>query len=110
LIVIGDGRIAKFQRVANVDNIPPDKGMVVAVDGKEIAVFNVGGNFYAIDNICTHRGGPLGEGYLRGKVISCPWHGAQFDVTNGQIVSPPAPSNAPIYFTRVKDGGVWVEI
>jgi nitrite reductase/ring-hydroxylating ferredoxin subunit len=102
--------MANFQRVAHVDDIPPGKGAVIAVDGQEIAVFNVGGNFYAIDNICTHRGGPLGEGYLRGKVISCPWHGSQFDVTSGRIVSPPAPSDARTYHTQVKDGGVWVEI
>ena len=102
--------MAELQRVANVDDMPPGKGIVIAVDGKEIAVFNVGGDFYAVDNTCTHRGGPVGEGYLRGNVVSCPWHGAQFDVTSGQVVSPPAPGDIPTYSTHVEDGGVWVEI
>jgi nitrite reductase (NADH) small subunit len=102
--------MAKFQRVANLDDIPQGKGIVVEMDGKEIAVFNVGGDFHAVGNMCTHRGGPLGEGNLRGKVVSCPWHGAQFDVTSGQVVSPPASGDAPSYSSRVEDGGVWVEI
>jgi nitrite reductase (NADH) small subunit len=103
-------RMANLQRVANVDDVPQGKGIVVAMDGKEVAVFNVGGVFYAIDNTCTHRGGPVGEGYLRGTVVSCPWHGSQFDVTSGQVVSPPAPKDIVTYSTRVKDGEVWVEI
>lgn len=102
--------MANLQRVANIDDIPQGKGIVVAVDGKEIAVFNIGGDFYATDNTCTHRGGPVGEGYLRGNVVSCPWHGAQFDVTSGEVVSPPAPNDLATYSTRAEDGAVWVDV
>ena len=102
--------MAGFKRVAHVSDIPPGQGAVVEVDGKEIAVFNLGGEYYAIGNTCTHRGGPLGEGNLRGKVVTCPWHGAQFDVTSGEVVSPPAPTGEPSYPTRVEDGGVWVQV
>ena len=53
--------------------------MIVDVDGNSIAVWNVGGNFFAFQNVCPHRGGPVGEGELEGNVITCPWHGWSFD-------------------------------
>ena len=102
--------MAEFRRVATMSDIPQGQGTVVEVDGNEIAVFNVHGEFYAINNTCTHRGGPLGEGNLQGKVVTCPWHGAQFDVTTGQVVSPPAPTDELSYPTMVEDGGVWVQV
>jgi nitrite reductase/ring-hydroxylating ferredoxin subunit len=53
-------------------------------DDRVVALFNVDGVFYALDGVCPHAGGPLGEGILRGKIVTCPWHGWQFDVSNGQ--------------------------
>ncbi len=73
-----------FQVVAQVDEIPPGEGKIVQVNEKPIALFNVGGAFYAIHNVCPHEGGPLGEGRLKGCVVSCPWHDLSFDVRNGQ--------------------------
>lgn len=73
-----------FQVVAQVDEIPPGEGKIVQVNEKPIALFNVGGAFYAIHNVCPHEGGPLGEGRLKGYVVSCPWHDLSFDVRNGQ--------------------------
>ena len=99
-----------FRRVAGVEDIPAGKSKVVDVDSRQIALFNVGGAFYAVDNWCAHRGGPLGEGTLRGTTVTCPWHGAQYDVTNGQALSPPAPAGVRAYPTQVEDGGVWVEV
>ncbi len=72
-----------FQRVARADEIPPGRSKVVMIDKKAIAVFNVDGQFYAIYNSCPHQGGPLGRGYLKGFVVSCPWHDLAFDVRNG---------------------------
>jgi len=72
-----------FERVARVDEIPVGKSLIVQVSGKPIAVFNVEGQFFAIYNICPHEGGPLGEGRLKGCVVSCPWHDLAFDVRNG---------------------------
>jgi nitrite reductase/ring-hydroxylating ferredoxin subunit len=69
--------------VADVADVPVDEGRVVEADGKTLGLFNVGGTFYAIDNTCLHRGGPLGEGDLDGRVVTCPWHGWRFDVTTG---------------------------
>ena len=74
----------EFVKVASVDEIPPGTGKVVQVREKPIALFNVEGHFYAISNQCPHEGGPLGEGYLKGCVVSCPWHDLAFDVRNGQ--------------------------
>lgn len=70
-------------KVAQVSEIPPGTGKVVEASGKTIAVFNCDGTFYAIDNTCKHRGGPLGEGSLAGTTVTCPWHGWEYDVTSG---------------------------
>jgi len=75
--------MANFVEVAEVGDVPPGTGKCVEADGKQIALFNVAGAFHAIDNTCLHRGGPLGEGELEGTVVTCPWHGWQYDVTTG---------------------------
>ena len=103
-------RVAQYRRVASVDAIPAGMGTVVEVDGKKVAIFNVEGRFYAVDNACSHRGGPLGEGSLRGNLVNCPWHGAQFDITNGQVLSFPATEGIASYSTKVDQGGIWVAI
>lgn len=72
-----------FTRVAAVSDIPMGGAKVVEVNGRELAIFNVSGRFYAIYNICPHQGGPLGEGTLKGFVVSCPWHEQAFDVRTG---------------------------
>lgn len=102
--------MTEFQRVAEVDDISPGQGKIVEVAGQKIALFNVAGDFHAIDNGCTHRGGPLGEGRLEETTVTCPWHGARFDVTSGQVLSPPAPTQIESYPTKVEDGSVWLEI
>jgi nitrite reductase (NADH) small subunit len=79
-----------FVRAAAVGEIPVGTIHTVNVDGKAVAVANVGGHFYAINNTCMHRGGPLGEGPLEGKIVTCPWHGWQYDVTTGKISQNPA--------------------
>ncbi len=71
-------------KVATKADIPPGTGKVVEVGGKTIAVFNSEGTFYAIDNTCKHRGGPLGEGALSGTSVTCPWHGWEYDVSSGE--------------------------
>lgn len=74
----------EFVTVARAADIPPGTGRTVEVNGVWIALFNVEGTFYAIDNACPHAGGPLGEGMLTGTVVTCPWHGWQFSVVSGQ--------------------------
>src|SRR6185437_12599862 len=78
--------MAEFVKVARRSELPPGAKMVAEVDGRAIAVFNVGGTFYAIDDVCTHDGGPLAEGELEGAEIRCPRHGARFDVRTGKAL------------------------
>ena len=75
--------MSEFVNVATVDEIPPGTGRTVEVQGVWIALFNVDGSFYAVDNTCPHAGGPLGEGYLDGHVVECPQHGWRFNVQTG---------------------------
>ena len=70
-------------RVAAVADVPPGTSKEVLAGDRIVALFNVDGTFYALDGICPHNGGPLGEGTLEGCVVTCPWHGWQFDVTTG---------------------------
>ena len=75
--------MANFVKVAQTSEIPAGQGKCVEVEGKRIAIFNVDGTFYALDDVCPHQGGPLSEGELSGKVLTCPWHGWEFDVDTG---------------------------
>jgi len=74
-----------FVRVASVDEIPPGRAKTVVIGTREIALFNVSGNLYALENTCPHQGGPLAEGGFEGDVVSCPWHGWCFHVTTGHM-------------------------
>jgi nitrite reductase/ring-hydroxylating ferredoxin subunit len=75
----------KFVPVSRVDQIPPGTSKAFAVGDYEVAVFNVGGTFYAIENTCPHQGGPLSEGWLEGPIVTCPWHAWCFDVRTGKM-------------------------
>ena len=96
--------------VAKASEIKPGQGKSVEVNGKAIAVFNVDGTFYAIDDTCTHVGGPLSEGSLSGTTVTCPWHGAEFDVTCGKHLSPPASAGVACYKVTVSGEDVQVEV
>jgi nitrite reductase (NADH) small subunit len=78
-----------FLRTARKDEIPAGSIREFQVEGATIALANVEGKFFAINNTCLHRGGPLAEGELNGKVVTCPWHGWQYDVTTGKLVMNP---------------------
>jgi nitrite reductase/ring-hydroxylating ferredoxin subunit len=78
--------MAEFVKVASVSDLAPGECKSVKVNNTYVALFNVDGTFHAIDDTCPHQGGPLGEGFLDGCVVTCPWHGWRFDVTTG--VSP----------------------
>jgi nitrite reductase (NADH) small subunit len=96
-------------RVAAAGAIAPGEGRVVEAGGRTLALFNVDGAYYAIDNTCSHRGGPLGEGDLEGTVVSCPWHAWRWDVTSGANVNNPAVRVA-CFRARVQDGAVFVHL
>ena len=75
--------MADFVKVCKKSDLSEGRGRIVDVNGKPVAIFNVDGNFCAISDTCMHRGGPLGEGELDGKIVVCPWHGWRYDVTTG---------------------------
>lgn len=79
--------MANFVKVAVVADVAPGGGLCVEAGGKQIALFNVDGTFYAIDNTCPHRGGPLAEGELEGAAVTCPWHAWQFDLKTGESLT-----------------------
>jgi nitrite reductase (NADH) small subunit len=94
-------------KVADVGDLAAGEGRVVDVDGRSLAVFNVDGRFYAIDNTCPHRGGPLGEGDVDGTIVVCPWHGWRWDVTTGSNANNPA-VRVGCYSVTVEQGAVFV--
>lgn len=75
---------AHWETIASTADCPPGWARECVAAGRIIALFNVDGQFHALDGICPHQGGPLGKGRLTGCIITCPWHGFQFDVTTGQ--------------------------
>ena len=99
-----------FHKVAEANDLAHGQGKAVEVGGQEIALFNVDGVFYAIGGKCTHRGGPLSEGSLDGTTVTCPWHGASFDLCTGKKLSPPAPQEVACYEVKVDEEGIQVEI
>jgi nitrite reductase/ring-hydroxylating ferredoxin subunit len=99
-----------FIKVVNVQDVPVGKAKQVTINGRALAVFNVGGTFYAIDDTCPHRGGPLSEGELNGHEVTCPWHGARFDVTSGAFLSPPARSSVAPYKVQIVGDEVQVDL
>lgn len=96
-------------RIARVDEIPPGTGRELVAGDRLVALFNVDGQFYALDGICPHAGGPLGKGQLTGSIVTCPWHGWQFDVTTGRHCLNPNLTHAAFPVT-VQDGDVYVEL
>jgi nitrite reductase (NADH) small subunit len=76
--------VGELATVARADDVPPGAARVVRVGEREVALFNVDGTFHATQNECLHLGGPLGHGSLDGCVVSCPWHGWQYDVRTGE--------------------------
>lgn len=100
----------RWIRLTHAGNIPLREGRAVEMDGHEIAVFNLGDRFLAVENRCPHRGGPLSEGIVSGGAVVCPLHAWKVCLEDGTITKP-ASERACVasYPTRVEDGVVWVE-
>jgi len=102
--------MSKTVKVAQTSDLLPGTGKVVQADGRNIALFNVEGAFFAVDNTCTHRGGPLGEGKLSADTVECPWHGAHFNVKTGAVTRRPASAGVRSFAVKVEGNDVFVEI
>ena len=100
----------KFVRVATTSEIADQSATCVEVEGKRVAIFNLGGEFYAIDDTCTHRGGPLSEGSVQGEEVECPWHGAHFNIKSGEVTGPPAADGVTNYTVRVIGDAIEIEV
>ena len=103
--------MAKFVKVGNKSEFQDlEAGKLVDAGGQTIAIFDLGGNYYAIENTCPHRGGPLAEGEMDGEEVICPWHGARFNIKTGAVLGPPAPQGVKSFPVRVTGDDVEVEI
>jgi nitrite reductase/ring-hydroxylating ferredoxin subunit len=102
--------MGEFVKVAGAGEIAPGKSKAVDVGARRIALFNIAGTFYAIEDTCTHRGGPLSEGVVVGAEVTCPWHGAVFDVTSGSVLGAPAPRDVAHYAVRVEGEDIEIEL
>ncbi len=102
--------MANYVKVAKTAEIPPGKVNVYEVDGKQIAVCNVDGSFYAIDDVCTHDGGSLDQGQLDDDEIECPRHGARFDVKTGRALTLPAVMPVQSYPVQVEGDEIKVSV
>ena len=100
----------QFIKVATTDKIGPGQAMLVEAGDRKIALFNLDGKYYAIDDTCTHRGGPLSDGEIEGEEVTCPWHGARYKITTGEVLSPPAPQGVTSYNVRVQGSDIELEL
>src|ERR1044071_5755386 len=102
--------MAEFVKVASANEIAPGHARLVNVRGKEIALFNIEGSFFALENACTHEEGPLAEGDIEGHEVTCPWHGARFDIRTGEVLCDPAYEAVGCHNVRVTGSDIEVEI
>ncbi len=96
--------------IATLDALPPGTGKAFTVATRRLAVFNVDGKIFAIDDVCSHDGASLAEGTLDGTTVTCPWHGAEFDVTSGKVLCSPATENVTSYPVFVNGNAIEVEL
>jgi 3-phenylpropionate/trans-cinnamate dioxygenase ferredoxin component len=102
--------MSEFVKIAKISEVSPGTAKFVEVQSNQIALFNIEGNFYAIGNTCTHRGGPLAEGSINGDEVTCPWHGSKFKISTGEVVGPPATKSVPRYNLRVQGDDIEIEL
>ena len=91
-------------------DLPPGERIFLEIDGRQIVVFNIAGQYFAIGDICSHDEGPLGDGLLEEFHIICPRHGAEFDVRNGKAMMMPAVVDIPSYPIKIMDGNIFIGI
>jgi 3-phenylpropionate/trans-cinnamate dioxygenase ferredoxin subunit len=101
--------VAGFVKVGRADEIAPGEKRIYEVDGIEVVVVNLGGEYFCVEDVCTHDGGPLGEGALENGHLICPRHGARFDVRTGDALTLPAFEPVPTYQVKVENGDLYVE-
>jgi nitrite reductase/ring-hydroxylating ferredoxin subunit len=102
--------VAAWLKVAKTSDIALGEAKAVDVGARRVAIFNIEGTYHAIDDTCTHRGGPLSDGIVEGTEVTCPWHDAVFDVTTGSVLGAPAPRDVARYPVRIDGDDIEVEL
>lgn len=105
-----DGEQYKFYQIVSVNDMPEGERLIFEIKGQAIVLFYVNGEFLATGDLCSHDGGPIGDGELDGDVIICPRHGARFDVRTGKALSLPAVTGIPVYPVKVIDNYIEVGV
>ncbi len=101
--------VGRFVRVAEAGEVVEGRGRVVHAEGRVLAIFRVKDQYFAVGNVCLHRGGPLADGELQGHVVTCPWHGWQFDIRTGSFTVIPT-LKVKTYNVKLEAGSILVEI
>jgi NAD(P)H-dependent nitrite reductase small subunit len=99
--------MSEYVTVGRSEEVGPGQSLVVEVNGNEVAVFNVNGTYFAIDNMCAHQGGPLGEGLLEGENVICPWHSWKYNVKTGICATNPS-RKVKTYSVKIENGQIQV--
>jgi len=100
-----------FVKVGTTQELEPlEAGKLVEAPGQRIAIFNLSGKYWAIEDTCPHRGGPLSEGMLTEDEVICPWHGSRFKIKTGAVLTPPAQRNVKSFLVRIVGTDVEVQI
>jgi nitrite reductase/ring-hydroxylating ferredoxin subunit len=99
-----------FTKVATIEELPAGTARAVVINGRKLALFNLGGNLYAIEDTCPHRGAPLSEGECDGTTVICPWHGASFDLSSGAVLGPPASSGVMAFKVQLVGNEVQIDL
>ncbi|MBI3988408.1 MAG: non-heme iron oxygenase ferredoxin subunit [candidate division NC10 bacterium] len=102
--------MARFVKVATTDQVPVGEAKLIGIDEKQVALFNLDGAYYILDDTCPHQGGPLSEGFVEEGIVTCPWHGAKFNVKTGEVTGPPARSGVARYNVRVQGSDIEIEL
>jgi 3-phenylpropionate/trans-cinnamate dioxygenase ferredoxin subunit len=99
-----------YLEIAPVSELPNGERMFVDIGDTPIVIFNIGGQLFAIGDVCTHDDGPLGDGDVEGFNVTCPRHGAKFDVRTGKVTSMPAVEDIPAYPVQIRDGIIFLGV
>ena len=102
--------MAEFLKVAKADELSPGQARRVEAHGKRLALFNIDGNFYALEHTCTHKDGPLSQGTIAVDQVTCPWHGAKFNILTGEVLGPPARQDIAPYNVRLTGTDIEIQV
>jgi nitrite reductase (NADH) small subunit/3-phenylpropionate/trans-cinnamate dioxygenase ferredoxin subunit len=97
-------------KLCNLENVPPGTIKQFTANEQEILIINTNDQIYCLEARCTHAGAPLAEGTINQNVLTCPWHGSQFNITNGQAVKGPAEKNLKTYTCSIKENAIFIDL